>query len=117
MSNVYFLKVAKADTEELTALTFGNLAEVTNTAKRQIKELAGSPDEYHIRFTQVSVIGGPDGSDNTLRVILSLAADGDTASAALKRKLAVEKKASETAEPPVPTVTDDGSAVIEPSAE
>jgi len=98
MSNVYFLKVAKADTEELTALAYGNLAEVTSVAKRQIRELAGSSDEYLLRFVQVEFIGQPDGAVSGQRTISSIAADGDTISAALKRKLAAEKRVSE-AEP------------------
>jgi hypothetical protein len=95
--NTYFLKVAKADTEELLALAYGTLAEVAFVAKRQIKELSGSEEGYLLRFTEVSFIGAPDGSNDTKRTITSIAADGDTISAALKRKLAAEKKAQDAA--------------------
>jgi hypothetical protein len=92
MPSTYFLKLAKADTEELLALAYGNLAEVSFVAKRHIKELANTEGEYLLRFTEVSRVGGVDGSADTVRVVTSISADGDTVSNALKRKLAAEKK-------------------------
>lgn len=86
----YFLKVANADTEELTALAYGNLAEIAAVAKRQIKELSGSSETYLVRLTEVAYIGVPDGEQK--RTLTSLSAEGDAVAFLLKRKLAAEKK-------------------------
>jgi len=106
--SMYLLRITSAETEQITSLAYGNLAEITFIAKRQIKELTGSSDQYVVRFVEVEYVG-QDAESNGKRTVTQLAADGDTVAAVLKRKLAAEKRQQSEDSAPF-----DGDALPEP---
>lgn len=96
-SSTYFLSISRDSDGEPLALAYGDLAEVTYLAKRQIKELTGSSDSVSVRLVETEAIGQLDEDSeptDVKRTVTSFTGEGDDAAALLKRKLARERGAN-----------------------
>lgn len=90
--SVYFIQVTNVDTDEVLAMSYGNLGILAYVSRDVLKSIKDAKGTFKAEIFEVESVGDADAEP--IRTLTTVQGDCDTVTYVVKKKVASERKAS-----------------------